>query len=82
MGEGLQRVCKMYGGMTIQGEKWVWDYARDIPVRKADMTHEQLVQSERAKYAAIKEAGGVDGDDPLTTASTTTEIPQSNGETK
>jgi hypothetical protein len=56
MGLGLQRVCKIYGGMVIQGERWVWDYARDIPVLASEMTKEQTVESDKVKARLIKAA--------------------------
>jgi hypothetical protein len=51
---GLRRICKMYGGIVIQGKRWVWDYARDIPVLESEMTKEQLRESERAKWSQIQ----------------------------
>ena len=57
---GLRNICRMYGGMKIQGVDWVWDYAREEPVRKSDMTKEQWVASERAKYAKIVAASAID----------------------
>lgn len=48
---GLQRICKAYGSMTIQGKKWVWDYATDEAVREADMPKgsERWKASEKAQ---------------------------------
>lgn len=52
---GLRRICKMYGAITIQGKRWVWDYARDIPVLESEMTKEQRRESEKAKWMSLKE---------------------------
>jgi hypothetical protein len=51
---GLRRICKTYGGITIQGVKWVWDYAKDAPVKKSEQTKEEWAASERVKWGAIK----------------------------
>ena len=34
---GLARIAKMYGGMTVNGKKYVWDYAIDKAVPAEDM---------------------------------------------
>lgn len=54
---GLKKVCKLYGGITIQGVKWVWDYAIDEPVKESDMPigSERHKNSERAKYKSMME---------------------------
>lgn len=41
--------------MTVQGADgtkvvWVWDYANDKPRLKSEMTKEEIMASERAKY--------------------------------
>jgi hypothetical protein len=51
---GLQRICKLYGAMVIQGKRYVWDYARDIAVLESDMTDEQRNESERTKWMEVK----------------------------
>lgn len=53
---GLRRICKMYGGMTIQGIKWVWDYEADEPVKESEMPigSERWKKSERAKYSQLR----------------------------
>lgn len=52
---GLQRLCKTYGRININGVVWVWDYVQDKAVKESEMTHEQWVASERKKWEAIKE---------------------------
>lgn len=52
---GLQKICKLYGSMKVVGADgkevlWVWDYAKDKPVKKSEMTHEEWCASEKAKY--------------------------------
>jgi hypothetical protein len=46
-------ICKMYGGMTVNGEKFVWDYAADEAVPESEMPvgSERHAQSERARWA-------------------------------
>ena len=56
---GLRMICKMYGGMTINGVEWIWDYHKDEPRLKKEMTKEELKLSEKAKWTAIvKERNG------------------------
>lgn len=52
---GLRNIARAYGGMTINGVKWVWDYAADEPVKESEMPFggHRWKESERAKYAAI-----------------------------
>ena len=52
---GLQRICKMYGRMKIQGVMWFWDYARDIAVLELVADKERYTASEKAKYAIMKQ---------------------------
>lgn len=54
---GLRKICKMYGAITIQGVRWVWDYAIGEPVKASDMPIGSLRHkaSERAKYEIMKE---------------------------
>lgn len=46
----IGRLCKLYGAITIDGVKYVWDYAKDEPVKESEMTKEQWAASEKAKY--------------------------------
>lgn len=54
---GLRKICKLYGAMTIQGVRWVWDYANDEPVRESEMKpgSERHRASERAKWLPMME---------------------------
>ena len=52
---GIARMCKLYGKMRIGNVMWVWDYARDIPVKEKEMTKEQCKESEKVKWQQIKE---------------------------
>jgi hypothetical protein len=45
----------MYGGMTINGVTYVWDYVKDEPVKEKEMTKERRLASERRKWELIKE---------------------------
>ena len=52
---GLQKLCKMYGQIDMTDEYgnkvvWVWDYAKDEPRLKSEMTKEEMKESEKAKY--------------------------------
>jgi hypothetical protein len=53
---GLQRMCKMYGGMTVTGNgktiRYVWDYANDEPVLEDEMPFgsDRHKASERARW--------------------------------
>jgi hypothetical protein len=50
---GLAKICKLYGGMTVQGVKWVWDYAQDRPRLASEMTAKEKAESERAKWKSV-----------------------------
>lgn len=52
---GIARMCKLYGKMKIGDVMWVWDYARDIPVKEPDMTKEQREASKEAKKLLMEE---------------------------
>ncbi|MBS1982837.1 MAG: hypothetical protein JST16_01590 [Bdellovibrionales bacterium] len=54
---GLARICKMYGGMEINGKKYVWDYARDEAVPEDEMPtgSERHRDSEKAKFKALQQ---------------------------
>jgi hypothetical protein len=43
----------MYGAITIEGVKWVWDYVKDQPVKESDQTHDEWKSSERKKYELV-----------------------------
>jgi hypothetical protein len=51
---GLRNIARAYGGMVINGVRFVWDYAADEAVRETEMPFgsERHKASERAKYAA------------------------------
>lgn len=52
---GIARICKLYGRMQIADVMWVWDYARDVPVKEKEMTKEQWKESEKVKWQQVKE---------------------------
>ena len=61
MGGGLTKVLKMFGEMNMSdsnGKKvtWVYDYAKDKAVLKSEITKEDFVDSEIAKWKLIKKA--------------------------
>jgi hypothetical protein len=49
---GLRKIAKAYGGMVINGVRYVWDYAADEPVLETEMPtgSERWKQSERVKW--------------------------------
>lgn len=57
MGQGLQRLTKLYGGIVINGQKFVWDYVADKAVPEAEMPFgsERHAASERKRFEKIKE---------------------------
>ena len=50
----MMMICKAYGGMIINGERWLWDYAQDKPRRESEMKAEEKEASERKKYMKAK----------------------------
>lgn len=55
---GLARICKMCGGMKFKDKdgnvvEWIYDYARDEPRLKEEMTKEEMAASEKAKWEGI-----------------------------
>lgn len=49
----------MYGSMEVSdanGKKitWLWDYANDKPRLKTEMTKEEIMASEKAKWMGVK----------------------------
>lgn len=55
---GLRRLCKMYGGMVINGTHYSWDYHKDEPVLKSKMPlgSARWRRSENARAQKIKAA--------------------------
>lgn len=56
---GLARICKLYGQIDTTDEYgnkavWLWDYANDKPRLKSEMTKEEIMASEKAKWMGIK----------------------------
>jgi major membrane immunogen (membrane-anchored lipoprotein) len=56
---GLAKICKLYGSMEVVGSDgkkviWVYDYANDKPRLKTEMTKEEIMASEKAKWIGIK----------------------------
>jgi len=57
---GIRRLCKLYGGIKLKGQdgkevEYMWDYAKDEPRIKSEMTKEEIKASEKAKWEAIGE---------------------------
>ena len=53
---GLARIAKVYGGMVVNGKRYVWDYAQDKAVPESEMPicSERHKASERAKWLGTK----------------------------
>jgi hypothetical protein len=56
---GLARICKMYGSIEVSDENgkkviWLWDYVNDKPRLKKEMTKEEIMASEKAKFILAK----------------------------
>lgn len=50
----------MYGGVKLKDRNgnevlWVWDYAKDEPRIKSEMTQNELLASECAKWEGMKD---------------------------
>jgi len=57
---GLAKICKMYGRMDVSDAKenkvvWLWDYVNDKPRLHSEMTKEEVMASEKAKWMGVKE---------------------------
>jgi hypothetical protein len=52
---GLRNLCRQYGSMTIQGTKYIWDFANEEPVEASLMTKERLMASEKAKWGQLQQ---------------------------
>ena len=55
---GLARIAKMYGGMKINGQMFVWDYVADEAVPESEMPpgSERRKASERKRREDAKAA--------------------------
>lgn len=49
---GLRNLCKMYGKMKINGVTWLWDHAKDEPVKEEDMPQGSLRRAASDKARA------------------------------
>ncbi len=57
---GIAKICRLYGSIEVKDQDgkttiWLWDYAKDKPVLKSEMTKEDLAESEKVKWEAIKQ---------------------------
>ncbi len=48
---GLAQLCKAHGSITINGERWFWDYANNCAVAEKDIPRgsDRRKASDRAK---------------------------------
>jgi hypothetical protein len=51
---GLAKICKMFGGMKVQGESFVWDYVANkaVPEKEMPQGSDRWKASEKAKWTA------------------------------
>jgi major membrane immunogen (membrane-anchored lipoprotein) len=59
---GLKNICKMYGSLKVTDKKgksvmWLYDYEKDEPRLKSEMTKDEIKASERAKWTNKNETG-------------------------
>ena len=51
---GLRNICRAHGGLKVTQNgktvEYIWDYIKDEPRLKSDMTKEELEANERFKY--------------------------------
>ena len=50
---GLRNLCKIYGRLTVKGSngkevEYIWDYSKDEPRTKSEMTKEEIAESEKS----------------------------------
>ena len=55
---GLAKICKIYGSLEMVGEDgkkvvWIYDYAKNKPRLKSEMTKEEIKASNMAKRLKI-----------------------------
>jgi hypothetical protein len=52
---GLQKLCKLYGRLKINGTMMVWDYVNNVAVAESEMKKdpERLALSEKAKWGRL-----------------------------
>lgn len=59
MGQGLQRILKIYGRMKVTDSKGksvihVWDYKNNKPRLESEMSKEEISESEKEKWRQVK----------------------------
>ena len=51
---GIRNICRLYGGLKVTQNgktvEYVWDYIKDEPRLKSEMTKEELEANERNKF--------------------------------
>lgn len=50
MGEGMLKLCKMYGRVKFGEDYYIWDHVQNKPVKETELTKEQWEASEKAKW--------------------------------
>ena len=60
---GLSKICKIHGSMKVNGVVWLWDYVNDKPRLKTEMTKNEILASEKAKWMNVKNELNKDNND-------------------
>lgn len=52
---GLKRIAKLFGGITVNGKKYVWDYAIDkaVPAEEMPLGSERHALSEKMREEVV-----------------------------
>jgi hypothetical protein len=50
---GLTKICRAYGAIIVNGQKYVWDYVNEVAVPESEMPprSKRAIESERQKWA-------------------------------
>lgn len=51
---GLARICRQYGGMNVNDFEWVYDYIKDKPRLRSEMTDDEFNASEKKHWTDLK----------------------------
>lgn len=50
---GLQRLCKQFGEIRLNGELWVWDHVTNEARKRSEMTQQEWQDSEKVKWKGL-----------------------------
>jgi len=52
---GLARLCKQFGAISLNGEYWIFDYEKDEPRKKSELSKGEIAKIEKYKWKMIME---------------------------